>query len=230
VLPDWCHVTTPTAAIDWSVGSESLPKATLLCLGARTLVTMIVLARRSQSSPGGATAGHTRTATHSVAPAACSLYIQHPEVTLLYRYIIDAEGQTLGRLASLVARYIRGKNLPTYSPSMDMGSMIIVINAGKVKVGGRKTDDKLYKRHVNGLPGSMKVETFRQLQARVPERIIEKAVWGMLPKGRLGRRIKLNLKVRLCAAAYLRTWQACGLCPCHRCNRHSMARAKSSAR
>jgi ribosomal protein L13 len=170
---------------------------------------VIVLARRSQSSPGGATA--RRTATHSDASAACSLYIPHPEVTLLYRYIIDAEGQTLGRLASLVARYIRGKNLPTYSPSMDMGSMVIIINAGKVKVGGRKTDDKLYKRHVNGLPGSMKVETFRQLQARVPERIIEKAVWGMLPKGRLGRRIKLNLKVRLCAAAYLRTLQACGL-------------------
>jgi large subunit ribosomal protein L13 len=78
---------------------------------------------------------------------------------------------------------------------MDMGSMIIVVNAEKVTVTGAKTDDKLYRRHVNGLPGSMKVETFRQLQARIPERIIEKAVWGMLPKGRLGRRIKLNLKV-----------------------------------
>lgn len=79
---------------------------------------------------------------------------------------------------------------------MDMGAMLIIVNAEKVTVTGRKFDDKLYKRHVNGLPGSMKQETFKQLQARIPERIIEKAVFGMLPKGRLGQKIKLNMKVR----------------------------------
>ena len=82
------------------------------------------------------------------------------------RYIIDAEGQTLGRMASLVAKYIRGKNSPLYTPSMDTGAMIIVVNAEKVTVTGRKFDQKVYKRHVNGLPGSMKVETFKHLQAR----------------------------------------------------------------
>lgn len=110
-------------------------------------------------------------------------------------FIVDAEGQALGRVASLIAKYLRGKHAPTYTPSMDMGAMIVVINADKVTVSGTKEMNKLYKRHVNGLPGSMKTETFQQLQARVPERIIEKAVWGMLPKGRLGRRIKLNMKV-----------------------------------
>ena len=78
---------------------------------------------------------------------------------------------------------------------MDMGAMLIVINAEKVTVTGAKFDDKLYKRHVNGLPGSMKIETFKELQARYPEKIVEKAVFGMLPKGRLGNRIKLNMKV-----------------------------------
>eukprot|EP01025_Chloroclados_australasicus_P025335 TRINITY_DN2531_c1_g2_i5.p1 TRINITY_DN2531_c1_g2~~TRINITY_DN2531_c1_g2_i5.p1 ORF type:complete len:241 (-),score=22.48 TRINITY_DN2531_c1_g2_i5:192-914(-) len=110
-------------------------------------------------------------------------------------YIIDAEGQTLGRLAVLAAKYIRGKHTPAYTPSMDMGAMIVIVNAEKVVVTGRKTDDKLYRRQVNGLVGSMKVETFRQLQERFPEKIVEKAVHGMLPKGRLGRKIRLNLKV-----------------------------------
>eukprot|EP00879_Flechtneria_rotunda_P021815 GHRR01023004.1.p1 GENE.GHRR01023004.1~~GHRR01023004.1.p1 ORF type:complete len:191 (+),score=64.50 GHRR01023004.1:395-967(+) len=110
-------------------------------------------------------------------------------------YIIDAEGQTLGRLATLAATYIRGKHLPTYSPSMDMGAYVVVVNADKVQVTGNKRTDKTYFRHVNGRPGSWKIETFDQLQQRLPERIIEHAVKGMLPKGRLGRRIKLHLKV-----------------------------------
>lgn len=110
-------------------------------------------------------------------------------------YVIDAEGQTLGRLASLAAMYIRGKHLATYSPSMDMGSYVVVLNADKVTVTGSKTSDKTYFRHVNGRPGSYTIETFQQLQQRLPERIIERAVKGMLPKGRLGRDIKLHLKV-----------------------------------
>eukprot|EP00878_Enallax_costatus_P001070 GHUV01001207.1.p1 GENE.GHUV01001207.1~~GHUV01001207.1.p1 ORF type:complete len:219 (+),score=82.90 GHUV01001207.1:221-877(+) len=110
-------------------------------------------------------------------------------------YIIDAEGQTLGRLATLAATYIRGKHLATYSPSMDMGSYVVVINADKVTVTGNKANAKTYFRHVNGRPGSWKIETFNELQRRIPERIIEHAVKGMLPKGRLGRDIKLHLKV-----------------------------------
>jgi large subunit ribosomal protein L13 len=113
------------------------------------------------------------------------------------RFVIDAQGQRLGRLASLVAKYLRGKHSPTYTPSMDMGAMVIVVNAGQVMLTGRKEDQKVYKRHVNGLPGSMKVESFKDLRERFPEKIIEKAVWGMMPKGRLGRTIKLNMKVRV---------------------------------
>jgi large subunit ribosomal protein L13 len=110
-------------------------------------------------------------------------------------YIIDAEGQTLGRLATLAATYIRGKHLPTYSPSMDMGAYVVVVNAEKVAVTGNKAAAKTYFRHVNGRPGSYTIETFNQLQARIPERIVEKAVKGMLPKGSLGRDIRLHLKV-----------------------------------
>lgn len=110
-------------------------------------------------------------------------------------YIIDAKGQTLGRLATLAATYVRGKHLPTYTPSMDMGAYVVVINAEQVTVTGNKPEDKLYFRHVNGRPGSWKSETFNQLQRRLPERIIEHAVKGMLPKGRLGRKIRLHLKV-----------------------------------
>ena len=83
------------------------------------------------------------------------------------RFVIDAEGQRLGRLASLAATYVRGKHLPTYHPAMDMGDRIIVINAEKVTVSGKKHEQKLYKRVTNGRPGSMKVETFDQLQVRL---------------------------------------------------------------
>jgi large subunit ribosomal protein L13 len=110
-------------------------------------------------------------------------------------YVIDAEGQTLGRLASLAAGYVRGKGEATYTPSMDMGAFVVVVNADKVKVTGRKGAQKTYFRHVTGRPGSYAIETFDQLQARLPERIVEKAVRGMLPKGSLGRRIRTHLKV-----------------------------------
>ncbi|KAG2486227.1 hypothetical protein HYH03_015052 [Edaphochlamys debaryana] len=110
-------------------------------------------------------------------------------------YVIDAEGQTLGRLATLAATYIRGKHLPTYTPSMDMGAYVIVLNADKVTVSGKKSTKKTYFRHVTGRPGSWTSETFTELQARLPERIIERAVKGMLPKGAIGRNIKLHLKV-----------------------------------
>lgn len=109
-------------------------------------------------------------------------------------YVVDAEDKILGRLASAIAVHMRGKNEPTYTPSVDMGAFVIVVNAEKVAVSGKKRSQKLYKRH-SGRPGGMKEETFDQLQKRIPERIIEHAVRGMLPKGRLGRRLFTHLKV-----------------------------------
>ncbi|KAH9781078.1 50S ribosomal protein L13 [Citrus sinensis] len=98
-------------------------------------------------------------------------------------YVVDATDKILGRLASTIAIHIRGKNLATYTPSVDMGAYVIVVNAEKVAVSGKKRTQKIYRRH-SGRPGGMKEETFDQLQHRIPERIIEHAVRGMLPKGR----------------------------------------------
>ncbi|CAI9303839.1 unnamed protein product [Lactuca saligna] len=109
-------------------------------------------------------------------------------------YVVDATDKILGRMASAIAVHIRGKNLPTYTPSVDMGAFVIVVNAEKVAVSGKKRLQKLYRRH-SGRPGGMTVETFDQLQQRIPERIIEHAVRGMLPKGRLGRDLFTHLKV-----------------------------------
>lgn len=109
-------------------------------------------------------------------------------------YIVDATDQRLGRLASEVARVLRGKNKPTYTPSIDTGDFVIIVNAEKIEVTGRKRSQKLYRRH-SGRPGGMKVETFAKLQARIPERIVEQAVKGMLPKNTLGRELFTKLKV-----------------------------------
>lgn len=109
-------------------------------------------------------------------------------------YVVDAADQRLGRLATEVAKVLRGKNKAEYTPHMDTGDFVIVVNAEKVVVTGRKPEQKLYRRH-SGRPGGMKVETFNQLQDRIPERIIEKAVKGMLPKNALGRRLFTKLKV-----------------------------------
>jgi large subunit ribosomal protein L13 len=109
-------------------------------------------------------------------------------------YVVDAADQRLGRLATEIARILRGKNKPTYTPHMDTGDFVIVLNADKVNVTGRKRSQKLYRRH-SGRPGGMKIETFEQLQDRVPERIIEQAVKGMLPKNVLGRQLFRKLKV-----------------------------------
>jgi len=109
-------------------------------------------------------------------------------------YVIDAADQRLGRLATAIARILRGKNKAIYTPHMDTGDFVIVINAEKVVVTGKKRSQKLYRRH-SGRPGGMKIETFDQLQARIPERIIEHAVKGMLPKNSLGRKLFTKLKV-----------------------------------
>ena len=109
-------------------------------------------------------------------------------------YVVDAADQRLGRLASEIAQVIRGKNKANYAPHMDTGDFVIVVNADKVIVTGNKRSQKLYRRH-SGRPGGMKTETFAQVQRRVPERIVEKAVKGMLPKNALGRQLFTKLKV-----------------------------------
>lgn len=109
-------------------------------------------------------------------------------------YVVDAANQRLGRLASEIAMILRGKNKPIYTPHMDTGDFVIVINAEKVDVTGKKRTQKLYRRH-SGRPGGMKTETFTQLQNRLPERIVEQAVKGMLPKNTLGRQLFTKLKV-----------------------------------
>jgi large subunit ribosomal protein L13 len=109
-------------------------------------------------------------------------------------YVVDAANQRLGRLATQIAMILRGKNKPYFTPHLDTGDFVVVVNAEKVVVTGKKEEQKLYRRH-SGRPGGMKVETFAQLQNRIPERIIEKAVKGMLPKNSLGRRLFTKLKV-----------------------------------
>ncbi len=109
-------------------------------------------------------------------------------------YLVDAENQTLGRLATEVASVLRGKNKASYTPHLDTGDFVIVVNADKIRVSGNKAQDKLYRRH-SGRPGGMKVETFAHLQERLPERIVEKAVKGMLPHNALGRQLFRKLKV-----------------------------------
>jgi large subunit ribosomal protein L13 len=109
-------------------------------------------------------------------------------------YVVDARGQTLGRLATQVARMLRGKHKPIYSPSVDVGDYVIVVNADKVHVTGRKLDQKMYYRHT-GYPGGLKQITLRNLLQKHPTRVIEHAVRGMLPKNRLGRQMFKKLKV-----------------------------------
>ena len=101
-------------------------------------------------------------------------------------FIVDAEGKTLGRLASQVASVLRGKHKPTFTPHVDCGDNVIVINSEKIKLTGNKWDGKLYYRH-SGHPGGLKVDTASELMVKHPTRMIELAVRGMLPKGTLGR-------------------------------------------
>ncbi len=109
-------------------------------------------------------------------------------------YVVDAAGVTLGRLASQVARIIVGKHKPIYSPHVDCGDYVVVVNAQKIRVTGDKMTEKKYQRH-SMYPGGFKEESLRDLLARHPERVIRLAVWGMLPHGRLGRKMIKKLKV-----------------------------------
>lgn len=108
--------------------------------------------------------------------------------------VVDAEGVVLGRLASQVAKIIRGKHKPTYTPHVECGDNVIIINAEKIKLTGKKMTDKVYVRHT-GHPGGQRFTTPREVLAKHPERVVEHAVKGMLPKNRLGRRLFTNLHV-----------------------------------
>jgi len=109
-------------------------------------------------------------------------------------YVVDAEGQTLGRLASRIAVVLMGKHKNVYVPFFDMGDYVIVVNAEKVRVTGKKLDQKLYRRH-SGYPGGFREETLGSLLSRKPEEVIRRAVWGMIPHHRLGRKLIRKLKV-----------------------------------
>ena len=109
-------------------------------------------------------------------------------------YVVDATGHTLGRLASEIASILRGKNKPTYTPHIDTGDYVIVVNADKIQVTGKKLDQKIYYNHSEYV-GGMKETTLRELMAKKPERAVELAVKGMLPKGPLGRQMYTKLHV-----------------------------------
>ena len=109
-------------------------------------------------------------------------------------YLVDANGKVLGRLASEIARRLRGKHKPEYTPNVDTGDYIVVINADKLRVTGNKTEAKIYYRH-SGYPSGIYSTNFAKLHARFPRRVLEKAVKGMLPKGRLGYAMLRKLKV-----------------------------------
>lgn len=109
-------------------------------------------------------------------------------------YVVDAEGAILGRLSAKVASVLRGKNKPVYTPSVDTGDFVIVVNADKIRLSGEKETKKVY-RHHSGYPGGLKETSYLEMKARHPERIVEEAVRGMLPKNRLGRQMFKKLKV-----------------------------------
>ena len=121
-------------------------------------------------------------------------YMANPDKIERKWYVVDAEGCTLGRLASEVASVLRGKNKPVFTPHVDTGDYVIVINAEKIKVTGKKLDQKVYYHHSDYV-GGMKETTLREMMAKKPEQVIELAVKGMLPKGPLGRTMIKKLHV-----------------------------------
>ena len=109
-------------------------------------------------------------------------------------YVVDAEGKHLGRLATEIVRVLRGKNKPHYTPHVDVGDFVVVVNADRVAVTGRKAQQRVYRRH-SGYPGGMKETSYEQMLARKPTEVIRKAVYGMMPKTRLARKQFKKLKI-----------------------------------
>ena len=123
-----------------------------------------------------------------------STFLQKKENVDRKWYVIDAEGKTLGRVASKAATILRGKHKPTYTPSVDCGDYVIIINASKVRLTGNKLDDKMYYNH-SGFPGGLRERNARTMLQNYPEEMMERAVKGMLPHGRLGRQMGKKLFV-----------------------------------
>lgn len=109
-------------------------------------------------------------------------------------YVVDATDQTLGRFSTQIASLLRGKHKPTFTPSMDGGDFVVVINCEKIRIAGRKADQKIYYRHT-GYPGGLKETPYKMMLAKHPDRILRLAVKGMLPKNRIGRRLLVKLRI-----------------------------------
>ena len=121
-------------------------------------------------------------------------YMARPQEVERKWYVIDAEGKTLGRLATEIARLLRGKTKPQYTPHVDTGDFVVVVNADRVNVTGRKAEQKLYRRHT-GYPGGLKEVSYERMMDRKPTEIVRKAVYGMMPKTRLARQQFKKLKI-----------------------------------
>jgi large subunit ribosomal protein L13 len=121
-------------------------------------------------------------------------YVPKPDEIRREWVVMDASDKVLGRLATEIARLLRGKHKPEFTPFLDTGDFVVIVNADRVRMTGNKLEDKKYYRH-SGRPGSLKVETARERMDKYPERVIQAAVWGMLPKNRLGRKLLRKLKV-----------------------------------
>lgn len=121
-------------------------------------------------------------------------YVAKPHEVERKWYVVDAEGKTLGRLATQVATILRGKHKPTYTPHVDTGDFVIILNAEKVKLTGKKLDQKMYRWHT-GYPGGLKERTYRDMLNNKPEKVVMSAVKGMLPKNSLGRQMLKKLRV-----------------------------------
>ncbi len=121
-------------------------------------------------------------------------YMARPQQVERKWHVVDAEGQTLGRLASELARILRGKNKPQYTPHVDVGDFVVVINADRIEVTGRKAEQKVYRRHT-GYPGGLKETSYEQMLTRKPTEVLRKAVYGMMPKTRLARQQFKKLKI-----------------------------------
>jgi large subunit ribosomal protein L13 len=109
-------------------------------------------------------------------------------------FVVDAKGKTLGRLSTEVSKLLRGKETSFFTPGVDQGNFVVILNAAEIEISGKKEEQKLYYRN-SQRPGNLKIETFKQLKSRIPTRILEKSIWGMLPKGVLGRNYYRRLYV-----------------------------------
>lgn len=121
-------------------------------------------------------------------------YLAKPETASKTWVLVDLEGVPLGRASSKIADLLRGKTKPTFTPNVDTGHFVVAINASKIRLTGRKMDEKLYRRHT-GYPGGLKTTTAKELLSKYPDRLLKEAVWGMLPKNTLSRHILKKLKI-----------------------------------